>query len=66
MSGAIAVDAPENLELGWGILRHYMTLTVSERSVLMNYHLLDRAIVQLSDQYVMRDSGSGRGILGVY
>ena len=52
LSGAIAVDAPEDLELGSVNPSALQTLSVAGGSVTMNYHPLGVAIVQLTDQYV--------------
>ena len=52
LSGAIAVDALEDLELGNQNPSALQTLSVAGVSVTMNYHPLGVAIVQLVDQYV--------------
>jgi hypothetical protein len=49
---AIAIDAPEDLELGRVNPSVLQTLSVAGGSVTMNYHPLAVAIVQLADQYV--------------
>jgi len=48
LSGAIAVDAPEDLELGSVNPSALQTLSVAGGSVTMNYHPLAVAIVQLT------------------
>ena len=52
LSGAIGVDAPEDLELGSVNPSALQTLSVAGGNVTMNYHPLGVAIVQLADQYV--------------
>ena len=52
LSGAIGVDAPEDLELGSVNPSALQTLSVAGGNVTMNYHPLGVVIVQLADQYV--------------
>jgi hypothetical protein len=54
---AIAIDTPEDLELGSQNPSALQTLTVSGGSVTMNYHPLVVAIVQLADQLCEGDGG---------
>ena len=52
LSGAIAVDTPEDLELGNQNPSALQTFSVAGGNVTMNYYPLRVAIVQLADQYV--------------
>ena len=52
LSGAITVDAPEDLELGSQKPSEFQTFFSAGGNVTMNYHPLEAALVQLTDQYV--------------
>jgi inner membrane protein len=52
VSGAIAIDAPEDLEMGSQDLSAFQTFSSAGATVTMHYHPLEAAIVQLEDQYV--------------
>jgi inner membrane protein len=52
LSGAIAIDAPEDLEMGSQELSAFQTFTSAGSSVTMNYEPLESALIRLSDQYV--------------
>jgi hypothetical protein len=56
---AIAIDAPEDLELGSQNPSALQTLAVSGGIVAMNYHSLGVAIVQLAAQYDREGGGEG-------
>jgi inner membrane protein len=52
LSGAIAVDAPEDVELGSPGTNQLQTVTLSGNTITFSYHPLEAGLVQLSEQFV--------------
>jgi inner membrane protein len=52
VSGSIAIDAPEDLEMGSQEPSAFQTFSSAGATVTMTYQVLEGAIVQLEDQYV--------------
>jgi hypothetical protein len=52
LSGAIAIDAPEDLEMGSQEPSAYQTFSRTGGNVVMSYQVLEGAIGLLEDQYV--------------
>ncbi|NJM68192.1 MAG: hypothetical protein HC851_22270, partial [Acaryochloris sp. RU_4_1] len=52
VSGELVVDAPEDLRLGAVGADQLATIELVGSTVKLKYHLLDRLVVELRDQYV--------------